>query len=258
MKQDIVLTFLGIILTVLILARVREKYTTADRLKVSNLFDSYTGTTRDSLKAYIVLVIMNEITEDPVSKLSNVNLLVDTLNTGRTNQWTHYSTVNDIDTMLETAYTSGESGLTARDRVILRAMAWPAIDISTSNPFAPLTYTSGENVPDFAATIITESGNSSREMLLFCYVCISLMQAGGTGVMTPEIIDYINSYLPDKFAPKYDTTYNGTLGTLLDQPFASMDDKTKWLWKALLLGPAYIANLAENKWRLDLDWTPPA
>jgi len=76
--------------------------------------------------------------------------------------------------------------------------------------------------------------------------------------MTPEIIDYINSYLPDKFAPKYDTTYNGTLGTLLDQPFASMDDKTKWLWKALLLGPAYIANLAENKWRLDLDWTPPA
>jgi len=255
MKQDIVLTFLGIILTVLILARVREKYTTADRLKVSNLFDSYTGTTRDSLKAYIVLVIMNEITEDPVSKLSNVNLLVDTLNTGRTNPWTHYSTVNDIDTMLETAYTSGESGLTVRDRMVLRAMAWPAIDISTSNPLAPLTYTS-ENVPDFAATIISESGNSAREMLMFCYVCISLMQAGRTAVMTPEIVDFINSFLPDRFSPKYDRNHTGTLGSILDQP--SMDDKTKWLWKALLLGPAYIANLAENKWRLDLDWTPPA
>jgi len=257
MKQDVALAFLCIILTVLILARVREKYTPADRNKVHDLFVSYTGTTRDNLQAYLITVIMNEILEDPVSKLSNVNLLVDTLNIGRTNPWTHYPTVNDLDTMFETAYTSGESGLTARDRMILRAMTWPAIDISTSNPFVPLTYTS-ENVPDFAATIITESGKSAREMLMFCYVCIALLQAGGTGVMTPEIIDYINSYLPDKFAPKYDTTYTGTFGSILDQPMASMDDKTKWLWKALLLGPAYIANLAENKWRLDLDWTPPA
>lgn len=266
MKQDIVLAFLGIILTVLILTRVREKYTTADRTKIYTLFTSagYTGTVLDNMRKYLIKVIINELEDDSANKLSNVNLLVDTLNTGRTNPWTHYSTVNEFDTMLETAYTSGDSGLTARDRMVLRAIASPGIDMTLENLLAPITYTS-EGVPDFSTTIINESGKTSKEMLLFCFKIIDKLMnertpSAGTGVpWTPEIVDYINSYIPNSFTPKYDRN-NPTELNRTFEPMSLSDVPTKgiWLWKAITLGPAYIANLAENKWRLDLDWTPPA
>lgn len=264
MKQDIVLAFLTIILTVLILVRVREKYTTTDLDKFRNVFSQYTGDTRDNIQKYIIKTIISELDNDTPNKLSNVNLLIDSLNTGRTNPWTHYSTVNDFDMMLETAYTSGESGLTDRDRMVLRAIAWPGVDISTSNPLAPLTYTS-EGVPDFATTIINESGKTSKEMLLFCFKIVDKLMnernpSAGTGVpWTPEIVDYINSYLPNSFTPKYDRNNPSELNLVFQRtPLSDIPTKGIWLWKAITLGPAYIANLAENKWRLDLNWTPPA
>ena len=266
MKQDVVLAFLGIILTVLVLTRVREKYTYTDRNKIHQLFTGagYTGTTLDNIRKYLIKVIINELEDDTANKLSNVNLLVDTLNTGRTNQWAHYATVSELDTMFETAYTSGESGLTARDRMVLRAIALPGIDMTVDSILAPITYTS-EGVPDFSTTIINESGKTSKEMLLFCFKIVDKLlnernPSDGSGVpWTPEIINYINSYIPNSFTPKYDINNLTELNqTFEPMTIGDIPAKGIWLHKAVTLGPAYIANLAENKWRLDLDWTPPA
>ena len=260
MKQDIVLAFLTIILTVLILARVREKYTRTDLDKFYGAFpvSQYNGITRDNLRKYSIQVIINELENDTTNKLSNVNLLVDTLNTGRTSQWAHYSTIDDFDTMLETAYTSGESGLTARDRMVIRAIASPGLDFTINSSLGTITYES-EGVPDFATTIINESGKTSKEMLLFCFKTLEKIyqnvSATTVNPFIPEVIDYINSYIPDSFTPKYDRNNSAAFIASLQPP---LNAKTTWLVKALTIGPAYIAGLAETKWRLDLDWRPPA
>jgi hypothetical protein len=221
----------------------------------------YTGVTRDNMRRYLIKLIINELENDTTNQLSNVNLLVDTLNTGRTNQWAHYTTVSELDTMFETAYTSGESGLTARDRMVLRAIASPGIEMTNESLLAPITYTS-ESVPDFATTIINESGKTSKEMILFCFKIIDKLfnePAGGGVPWTPEIIDYINSYIPNSFAPKYDINNTSELDqTFNTRSLSDVPAKGIWLLKAMTLGPAYLAKIAENKWRLDLDWTPPA
>jgi hypothetical protein len=255
MKQEIAMAFLCLILIGVILVRVRERYTTADAEKLEGIFSGYTGPNiRDDMKKSIVQTIISELGNDTPNKLSNVNFLVDTLNTGRSNTWSRYSSVEEVDTMFETAFTSGESGMSDRDRMVLRAIALPAIGFTNSQGHGfTITYTS-EDVPDYATTIINESGKTSKEMLLFCFKLIEKIFESDT--WTPDIIDYINSYIPDRFAPKYDRNSGNAFETsfLSDSP----DDKTIWLWKAILLGPAYISKLAENKWKLDLDWTPPA
>lgn len=260
MKQDIALSFLTIILTIIILARVREKYTPTDLDKFYGAFpvSQYNGITRDNLRKYSIQVIINELENDTINKLSNVNLLVDTLNTGRTSQWAHYSTIDDFDTMLETAYTSGESGLTARDRLVIRAIASPGLDFTVNSSLGTITYES-EGVPDFATTIINESGKTSKEMLLFCFKTLEKIfqniDATTVNPFIPEVIDYVNSYIPDSFTPKYDRNNSAAFIASLQPP---LDAKATWLVKSLTLGPAYIAGMAETKWRLDLDWTPPA
>jgi hypothetical protein len=260
MNQGIVLAFLSVIVIVIISLSVREKYTPAVIEKIHQVF-SQTGESRDNLRKYLIKVIINELENDMTNKLSNVNLLVDTLNTGRTNPWTHYASVNDFDTMLESAYTSGESGLSDRDRMVLRAIALPGIDMTIENILYPITYTS-EDVPDFSTTIITESGKTSKEMLLFCFKIVDMLansrESETLVPWTPETIDYINSYIPDSFGPKFNRNdpaeFEKTFGA---RSVDEIDAKSKWLWKAVTLGPAYIAKLAENRWRLDLDWKPP-
>lgn len=60
--------------------------------------------------------------------------------------------------------------------------------------------------------------------------------------------------IPDKFSPKFDRTNPQAFPQALQS--TTPDEKTTWVWKAVSIGPAYITWLAENKWKLDVNWNP--
>jgi hypothetical protein len=68
------------------------------------------------------------------------------------------------------------------------------------------------------------------------------------------VIDYINSTIPSKYTPKFDRTDTNFIQNVLESP--TPNETTIWFIKALMIGPAYLAWLAENKWKLDLTWSP--
>ena len=246
-----------VLVLILIWLNRRETYTDAQITSLDLFFiDRYTGVNADNLKKYIVKSILGlDIADDSSLGLSNVNLLVDTLNSSGFT-FTRFSDINELNTMFETAYTSGETGLGNRDRMILRTFAWPAVYLTRSfSRVVPINYTS-DGVPDFTSTIVSESGKTTKEMLQYCFTIIDKMMSTGEQVnpWTPEVIDYVNSTIPSKYTPKFDRTDNNFIQNVLESP--TPNETTIWFIKALMIGPAYLAWLAENKWKLDLTWTP--
>ena len=244
---------------------MREFYTQRESDDLSSLFTSrYTGETANNLRKYVVKSLLAELAQNGDQELSNVNLLIDTLNTGRTIQFDHYSNINQLNTVFSTAYESSESSLSARDRVLLRALALPGISLTSGSPDTlsrvissnTIVYTS-EGVPDYTSELITQTGKTTREALTFCFTVLDFFFSAVTTSLTPEQIDYINSFIPNQITPKFDrTTPNEFFNALALR--TTPDQKTVWVWKAILIGPAYIAWIAENKWRLDLTWPMPA
>jgi hypothetical protein len=164
--------------------------------------------------------------------------------------------------MFDTAYTSGESSLGNRDRLILRAFALPGVEFTRSFSMAvPVNYTA-DGVPDFTNTIISESGKTVKEMLQYCFtITDKLLSARHTvdNPWTPETIDYINSTIPSKYTQKFNRTGQmAELSAVFNQntDASQLNDTMIWFIKACMIGPAYLAWLAENKWKLDLTWTP--
>lgn len=245
-----------VLVLILIWLNRRETYTDAQITSLDLFFrDRYTGVNDDNLKKYIVKSILGlDISDDTSIGLSNVNLLVDTLNSNGFT-FTHFSDINELNTMFATAYDSGETGLGTRDRMVLRSFAWPAVDLTRSfSRVVPINYTS-DGVLDFTSTIVSESGKTTKEMLQYCFTIIDKMMSTGEQVntLTPEVIDYINATIPSKYTQKFDRTDNTSIDTALNSP--TPNETTIWFIKALMIGPAYLAWLAENKWKLDLNWT---
>jgi hypothetical protein len=257
MKRVIALAVISIIF-ILIWLTTREKYTQS---QLSTLITAVrppynTADFNEQLFLhYVANIAFSEANDDRVNELSNINSLVDVINTGRPNPLPHYATVDEINTMYDTAYVSGESGLSTRDRMILRAF----VMVSTILPPFPITYTS-DGVPDWTSTIIAESGKTTIEMVLYCFgILVKLHQTGIANAQqayTPEFFDYLNSTIPDRFSPKYDRT--DPLSLINAMQSDTPDEKTTWFWKAVSIGPAYISWIAENKWKLDVNWRPPA
>ena len=257
MKQVIALAVISII-CILIWFTTREKYTDT---QFESLFAPFRPPYRtadssheDLFLHYVATTVFNEINDDRVNELSNVNALIDTINTGRSTILQHYATIDELNTMYDQAYASGEYGLSTRDKMVLRAI----ILVGGVKPPFPITYTS-DGVPDWTSTIVTESGKSTKEMLLYCFtILVKLHQIGMRNIedaFSPEFYDYLNSTIPDRFSPKFDRTNPLSLTNAMQA--TTLDEKTIWFWKAVSIGPAYITWLAENKWGLDVNWTPP-
>jgi hypothetical protein len=255
--ERVAITGLIIILVLtLVWFRRGEKYTEEQSKSLFLPFSGrYRGVIRDNFNKYTIKSILNvDIGDDPLAGLSNVNLLVDTLNSNGFT-FSHFSNISELNTMFDTAYSSGESGLATRERMILRSFASPCINITLQfSKAAPYSYTN-EGVPDFTSTIITESGKTTKEMLQYCFTILDkLFSAGGANPYTPEMIDYINSTIPSKYTQKFDRTDNMSVSNAITSP--TPNETALWFIKAILIGPAYIAWIAENKWRLDITWRP--
>jgi hypothetical protein len=255
MKRTFISGLIIILVLTLVWFRWSEKYTSEQANALDSSFrDRYTSVNGDNMKKYIIKTIRSvDIGEDPSAGISNVNLLVDTLNSNGFT-FTHFSDINELNTMFETAYTSGESGLATRERMVIRSFAWAGVGIMGELP-SGVNYTS-DGVPDFTSTIVAESGKTTKEMLQYCFTILDKLISSGNGEnpYTPEVIDYINSTIPSQYTPKFDRTDNMSIQNALRS--STPNDATKWFTKALTIGPAYLAWLAENKWRIDFTWKP--
>lgn len=255
MKRVIALSsFIFIFIIWLVWSKNKERYTDSEFAQVFAPFTTQQSTIDERLFIhYITNTVFSELNDDRVSELSNINSLVDVINTGRSTVFAHYSNIDELNSMYDKAYDSTETSLSARDRMILRAITFTA---SIKPPF-PVTYTS-DGVPDWTSAIITETGKTTKEMLLYCFtLLVKLHDTNATSIQTaytPEFYDYLNSTIPDKYSPKFERTNQSSFIDAMQAP--NPDEKSKWVWKALSIGPVYIAWLAENKWRFDLTWNP--
>jgi len=245
-----------VLVLTLVWFRWSEKYTRDQAAALDSSFrDRYTSVNGDNMKKYIIKSIRSvDIGDDPSAGVSNVNLLVDTLNSNGFT-FTHFSDINELNTMFETAYTSGESGLATRERMVIRSFAWAGVGIMRELP-SGVNYTS-DGVPDFTSTIVAESGKTTKEMLQYCFTILDKLFSSDrtlSNPWTPEVIDYINSTIPSQYTQKFDRTDNMSIQNALRS--STPNETETWFIKALTIGPAYIAWIAENKWRIDFTWKP--
>lgn len=171
----------------------------------------------------------NELSKNPVYPSAN-DLLKILGPTG--NEYAPYTSDAQIEQLFETAYTQGESGLVEKDRVLLRALALFSTGMLDIYMRSDLQYTS-EGLPNYAATVISESGKSTREFLFKM-----LLYDKNT----------LNTILPPGYS-KY---------TESDSILNDTDTNRKaWVLNASTIPWAYITWLAKNKWNLSMTWKSP-
>jgi hypothetical protein len=200
---------------------------------------------RNDIQKYLIKVIRNQL--ENTDPLANVNALVNTFNQAIDDplkKLTPYTKITEFDNLISNAYTSGDTSMTDRDRLVLRAIAWPNMTFFELESLLG-TYTAPDGKADFTDTILSETGKPIGELFKFTYV---LLDIG----FSPESIDYINSYIPSKYDPPFLRTNSDAVMTAM----MNKTDRGKFLTKLLTIPCIYIRWLVENKWKLDLTWRP--
>lgn len=235
-------------------------YTLADRTTLYNFFTNFFRNSGQDfpfkdIQNYSSLMFISELQQDPANALVNANLLIDTLNKGRSNLYPHY-TSQDLDTMSNKIVDSGESTLSTRDRLFLRILVIYSMSQITDIPFV-VTYNS-DGVPDYYDTVIKESGKTTREVLMYAFKLSNMIATAPAGNPFNAIdYTYLNSYIPAKLSPNFTAT---SLQAALSTENMITPDSSPLaarLMQTYTLGPAYIAGTAEKVWKLDLTWPVP-
>lgn len=216
------------------------------------------GENRVNIQKYLIKVIRNQI--EKTDPLANVNALVDSFNaviTDPAKKLTPYGTITDFDNLITNVYTSGEtSSMSERDRIILRAIAWPNMTLLDLDTSLKDPYTAPDGKADFTDTIVSETGKTIEELFKFAYVLLDTLISGDVEPsrdgFSSESIDYINSYIPSK----YDPPFLNSDGLAPIEALRGTTDRGKFLVKLLTISPIYIKWMIENKWKLDLTWRP--
>ena len=255
--KDLAIVGLILVLVILLLiGRRRVSGYTQEQINMIPKTLPIRGENRTIIQKYLIKVIRNQL--EKTDPLANVNALVDSFNsviTDPAKKLTPYGTITDFDNLITNVYTSGEtSSMNERDRIILRAIAWPnmtllALDTSLTDP-----YTAPDGKADFTDTIVSETGKTIEEIFKFSYVLLDtlLTDESRQDGFSPSSIDYINSYIPSK----YDPPFLNSDGLAPIEALRGTTERGKFLVKLLTIPSIYIKWMVENKWKLDLTWRP--
>jgi hypothetical protein len=222
---------------------------------------------------------------DPAGKASIViaicNVILSQLDastpTGTTEAYTYLNSIlpygyppftseEEFDKMTVSALQYGEpksyTAIRIRNRVALRLIAWPCILVVDSNiPFLPVTSASydADGAPIWTGDVLASTARPTKEVLQFGFTVIKqlytvLLNSNKIDDIPASFLTMVNKYIPSNMFNKY---------TNMQEFFADMD-KTKppspravFFTKAYTIGAAYIAWIAENKWKLDNTWDAP-
>jgi hypothetical protein len=248
--QDVVLILLAVVVLFLLLQKVVSSFTSSDvqALQSNFAYIDDTGGIKNAVDFYLatlneqpIMPIVNKILADAMAntKLPPVQPLVP------------YTSESQLATMFDTASKNGESGLTFTDRYLLRYVTLVFILLfnNVQNALGQVTW-DAQGKPSFADDVLSKNQTVQDNMKFVFELIQSLFAGGGQGGMTQGAIDKINSILPanlTKFASVQD--FNTKQSSAKD--VGTTDPAVFFITKYIMVGPAYLTWVAENKYKLD-------
>jgi hypothetical protein len=247
--HDVVLVLLAVVVLFLLFQKVVSSFTSNDVQTFQSNFAYIddTGGIKNAVDFYLatlneqpIMPIVNKILADAMAnaKLPPVQPLVP------------YTSESQLATMFDTASKNGESGLTFTDRYLLRYVTLVFILLfnNAQNALGQVTW-DAQGKPSFADDVLSKNQTVQDNMKIVFELIQSLFAGGGQGGMTQGAIDKINSILPanlTKFASVQDYQTRGSAKTVADT-----DPAVFFVMKYVMVGPAYLTWVAENKYKLD-------
>jgi len=247
--HDVVLVLLAVVVLFLLFQKVVSSFTSNDVQTFQSNFAYIddTGGIKNAVDFYLatlneqpIMPIVNKILADAMAnaKLPPVQPLVP------------YTSESQLATMFDTASKNGESGLTFTDRYLLRYVTLVFILLfnNAQNTLGQVTW-DAQGKPSFADDVLSKNQTVQDNMKIVFELIQSLFAGGGQGGMTQGAIDKINSILPanlTKFASVQDYQTRGSAKTVADT-----DPAVFFITKYIMVGPAYLTWVAENKYKLD-------
>ena len=247
--HDVVLVLLAVVVLFLLFQKVVSSFTSNDVQTFQSNFAYIddTGGIKNAVDFYLatlneqpIMPIVNKILADAMAnaKLPPVQPLVP------------YTSESQLATMFDTASKNGESGLTFTDRYLLRYVTLVFILLfnNAQNALGQVTW-DAQGKPSFADDVLSKNQTVQDNMKIVFELIQSLFAGGGQGGMTQGAIDKINSILPanlTKFASVQDYQTRGSAKTVADT-----DPAVFFITKYIMVGPAYLTWVAENKYKLD-------
>ena len=246
--QDIALVGLVVLVLLLVLWNFRSSGYTSEQVGTmlrSAISPSVLGT--PTFITNVISILLNGTKKQ--SFLTQANAIIASINATNyfSTQLVPYTSDAQFETLFGTAYTSGESSLSATDRVLLRVIYAIGADIPAilGNRGLPvLTYTS-DGQPEWAPAILAQTGLTLEQNLIK-----TLEIYGDTTDIDPAGVTKINAILPSSFTPFASVS---DLDNRMTN--STLDPSAVWLYKFMFIGPLYIAWIAENKWKLDPTWS---
>jgi hypothetical protein len=250
-RKNLIIMVLVVLVLILVFRRSRSTYTVDQRSKIQKYLPN-------DVSVYTFISDMAIAQLSGTDSLSSVNSMIDILNVNRPTPFVKFTSEADIDTMFKTAYDSGEAGLADRERAILHVIGALSVALAYApgEQFVVVDF-GADGKPSYTDEVVAESGKSIKDILTFGFNVIKVLYASHSGTRTTAGLDNVLSMINDILPSKY-TKYTSfeEIGREANNAATAPSDRVKFFAKAWTIGAAYLSWLAENKWKLDLDWVP--
>jgi hypothetical protein len=258
--KDLVFIGLIIIILVLVLNRVMSGYTSQQGQKFIGLLRPDSGIPVGK----VFDVTIAQLAPSGKESYTIMNEIITSYNPKLVTPLPLFTSESELNQVYTTAFTSGESAFSKdsigdRNRMALRLTAGIPIAMTSVIPSTMLTVTYGpDGKPTYTDEVVQKTGKSINEILTFGmrvlkdYMTQAVPSSSGPPQPPASTIQMINDILPSEF-PKYSSgaELSNETSMTINPP-----ERVKFFIKAYTIGAVYMAWLAENKWKLDLDWAP--
>jgi hypothetical protein len=181
-----------------------------------------------------------------------------------------YTSDAELNAVFDNAYTNGEPTGNIRDRTMLHMVIYICTALTDVMPgLGGFDFPINGRV-SWTSDIMTDTGKTANEVISLGYkiaknFLIPKQYQGIVQVDLPTAFTYINSILPSKFnkyyIPSGSLAYDSPGGLELANQDSSLhpENSNRWPWlcRVSAIGQVYVAYLAKEKWKLDMNWVPP-
>ena len=242
--QDVVLVLLVVIIVILLVRKVVSTYTTADAQAFMANFARYTGGSPSDIQN-VVNFYLATLNEQPIMPI--VNGILSSAPSNVAQPLVPYTSESQLQAMFGNASKNGESGLAFTDRYLLRFLTVLFIEmLNTIQPIIGNVTWDAQGKPNFADEVLQKNQSVQDNMKNV----FQLVQSSGNGQMSQDVLAKINAILPSNLTPfasvqDYQAKSGGSKNG------GTLDPSMVFVMKYIMVGPAYLAWVAENYYKLD-------
>jgi hypothetical protein len=239
---DVVLVLLVVVVLFLLFQKVVSSFTSSD---VQTFRSSFVYPNSYSDPQNVVNFYLASLNNQPLVPI--VNGILTSAPSNVAQPLVPYTSESQLATMFSTAFTNGESGLAFTDRYLLRYLTVFFITMLPLVERVLGTVTWGaQGVPNIANEVLSNGQTITDNMKII----FQMIQTGPTP--TQAVVTQINSILPPGLQPFTSVQDMTTrIQTVESSGGATIDPTMVFVYKYIMVGIAYLAWVAENKYRLD-------